>query len=103
MKGVNCLDEVMEEVLGEALGEGLSKGYEIGGGGFRMRGGGGLSDLRASPKAVHMPLSWCRKVSAFSVATRISTISLHTSSSLHTHLQMQMQHICRNQYRYHSP
>ena len=94
----------MEEMLSEALGEGLSKGYEVrGGGGGREGWRGGLSDLRASPKAVHMPLSWCRKVSAFSVATRISTISLHTSASLHTHLQMQVQHICRNQYRYHSP
>ncbi len=32
--------------------------------------------LRASPRAVHMPRSWCRKVSAFSVATLMSPISL---------------------------
>ena len=41
------------------------------------------TDLRASPRAVHMPLSWCRKVSAFSVATLMSPISLHTPPKQH--------------------
>ena len=69
------LNAVLHEVLGEAGGKGLGKQGGSGGGFRRERG---LSDLRASPKAVHMPLSWCRNVSAFSVATRISTISLHS-------------------------